>query len=176
MEDKIIIKKMESDEEILGKAYVHFKAWQETYPGIVDPDFLSEQTLEKCEEIAYKYLDNILVAKDNDKVVGFVSYGKYRNSDLEDTGEVPAIYLLSEYQGRGIGKRMMEEALKHLEEYKQVALWVLKENRKAIGFYESCGFHPDGHEETIIFGSPIIEARMIRETENKKDQLWNIRK
>ena len=163
MEDKIVIKKMESDEEIRGKAYVHFKAWQETYPGIVDPDFLSEQTLEKCEEIAYRYLDNILVAKDEDKVVGFVSYGKYRNSDLEDTGEVPAIYLLNEYQGRGIGKRMMEEALKHLESYKQVALWVLKENKKAIGFYENCGFHLDGHEETIIFGTPIIEARMIKE-------------
>lgn len=32
----IIIKPMESDSEIRGKAYVHWKAWQDAYSGLVD--------------------------------------------------------------------------------------------------------------------------------------------
>ncbi len=31
----IAIKTMSSDAEIKGKAYVHWKAWQEAYPGMV---------------------------------------------------------------------------------------------------------------------------------------------
>ena len=71
----ITIKKMESDDEIKGKAYVQWKAWQEAYPGIIDQNYLDGQTLEKCESIAYRWPDNIIVAKDGDRVVGFVGYG-----------------------------------------------------------------------------------------------------
>ena len=31
----IILKKMETEEETRGKAYVHWKSWQEAYPGMV---------------------------------------------------------------------------------------------------------------------------------------------
>jgi len=43
----IIIKKMESDAEIKGKAYVHWKSWQEAYPGMVAQSYLDKLTLEK---------------------------------------------------------------------------------------------------------------------------------
>ena len=49
----ITIKNMQSDEEIRGKAYVHWKAWQETYPGMMDQSFLDSLTLKKCEESAF---------------------------------------------------------------------------------------------------------------------------
>jgi len=67
---KIIIKKMETDEEIKGKAYVHWKSWQEAYPGLVDQNYLNALTLEKCEEMAYRWPENILVAKDGEKIAG----------------------------------------------------------------------------------------------------------
>jgi hypothetical protein len=35
----IEIKKMESDEEIKGKAYVHWKSWQDAYKGTVNQSF-----------------------------------------------------------------------------------------------------------------------------------------
>ena len=50
----IVIKKMESDDEIKGKAYVHWKSWQEAYSGIVDQRYLDSLTLEKCEKTAYR--------------------------------------------------------------------------------------------------------------------------
>lgn len=71
----IVIKQMESDSEIRGKAYVHWKAWQESYTGLVDQDYLDNLTIEKCTDMAFRWPDNLLVAKENDKVIGFVGYG-----------------------------------------------------------------------------------------------------
>ncbi len=118
----IVIKKMSSDAEIRGKAYVHWKAWQEAYPGIVAQSYLDRLTLKKCESIAYQWPDNILVAKDGENVVDFVGYGKYRNSELPNTGEVYAIYVLKRYYGQGVGALLMREALKQLSDYPQVAV------------------------------------------------------
>ena len=155
----IIIKKPESDREIKGKAYVHRKSWQEAYKGIIDQEYLDRLSLEKCEEMAFKFRDNVLIAKDNDRVIGFVGYGKYRGNDLQNTGEIIAIYVLSEYYGKGVGKELMNAALEVLD-YPEIVVFVLKENKRAIRFYTKCGFFPDGHEETITLGSPVTEIRM----------------
>lgn len=159
----IAIKKMESDDEIKGKAYVHWKSWQEAYPGIVDQRYLDALTLDKCEKRAYQWPDNIIIAKDGESVVGFVGYGKYRNDDLKNAGEVFAIYILSEYYGKGVGYRLMNAALSQLAEYPRIAVWVLKNNNRAIRFYERCGYRFDGKEETLVLGSPVVEARMLLE-------------
>ena len=157
----IIIKKMETDDEIRGKGYVHYKAWQEAYPGLVDQNYLDKMSLEKCEEIAYRWLDNILVAKDSGRVIGFVGYGKCRNEDLTDAGEVFAIYVLKEYYGKGVGKALMDAALNLLRDYSQIAVWVLEGNKRAIKFYEKCGFRSDGKTEEITLGTPVVEMHMV---------------
>ena len=59
----IVIKKMETDAEIKGKAYVHWKSWQEAYSGIVDQRYLDSLTLDKCEKIAFRRTDNVIIAK-----------------------------------------------------------------------------------------------------------------
>ena len=162
----IIIKNAETKDELKGKAYVHWKSWHEAYPGIVDRSYLEKLTLEKCEEIAFRFPDHLMVAKEEDEVIGFVSYGDCRDEDLSDTGEVYAIYLLEEYYGKGIGSRLMKEALKRLEDHPVVAVWVLKENERAIRFYEHFGFHPDGEEAMIRLGTPVTALRMIRRKED----------
>ena len=43
----IIIKRMETDEEIKGKAFVHWKAWHEAYPDLVSQEYLDNLTYEK---------------------------------------------------------------------------------------------------------------------------------
>ena len=91
-----LIKEMETEEEINGKAYVHYKTWHETYKDLVDPEYMESVTLEKCITIAHKWPENILVAKDGDKVIGFVGYGAYHDDTLPGHGEVFAIYVLEE--------------------------------------------------------------------------------
>ena len=159
----IVIKKIETHDEIKGKAYVHYKSWQEAYSGIVDQRYLDGLTLDRCESIAFQWTDNIIIAKDGDSVVGFVGYGKYRNDELENAGEVFAIYILSQYYNQGVGYRLMQAALSNLTDYPKIAVWVLKDNKRAIRFYERCGFCPDGRTEVIKLGSMVEEIRMILE-------------
>ncbi len=151
----IIIKAMETEAEIRGKAYVHWKAWQEAYPGLVSPAYLEKLSLEKCEEIAFRRPENTLVAKDGERVLGFVCYG---GGDDPDTGEIFALYVLAAYYGTGLGRRLMDAGLERLRECPEVRLWVLQGNARAIRFYEKCGFRPDGAEKEL----PALSAREIR--------------
>ena len=155
----IILKKMETDEEIKGKAYVHWKSWHEAYVGIVSQEYLDKLTLEKCEKMAVSWPDNTIVAKENGNVIGFVCYGD-RGEEAPDNGEIFALYVLADYYGKGVGRKLMDAGLEHIKRFPQVRLWVLKENRRAIRFYEKCGFLPDGSEMT----SPNISATEIRMT------------
>ena len=157
----IIIKPMETEDEIRGKAYVHWKSWQESYAGIVDAGYLAQMTLESCEEKAFRWRDNIFVAKDGERVVGFAGYGKSREED--GAGEVFAIYVLEEYQKRGIGYALMRRALDELSGCRAVCLWAFAENKKALSFYERVGFHLDGTEKEIVLGTPAKGVRMTME-------------
>ena len=158
-----LIKEMKSEEEINGKAYVHYKTWHETYKDLVDPEYMESVTLEKCITIAHKWPENMLVAKDGDKVIGFVGYGAYHDDTLPGHGEVFAIYVLEEYHGLKVGYALMNAALDKLSDYNKIAVWVLKGNDKAIHFYERYGYRFDGKEAEIMLGTPNTERRMIYE-------------
>ena len=160
---KFLIKKLDSKEEIKGKGFVHYKSWHETYTGLVSSEYMEKLTLEKCVEIAYRWTDNIIIAKDGDKVIGFVSYGAYRDNSLFGHGEVFAIYVLEEYQGKKVGYELMNAALDKLTDYEKIAVWVLKGNDKAIHFYQKYGFQFDGVDTEIMLGTPNAEFRMIYE-------------
>lgn len=141
----IVIKPMETDQEVRGKAFVHWKCWQETYPGLVSQEYLNKLTLEKCEELAFQWRDNILVAKEGDRVVGFVGYGNH-GPEEPDMGEVYALYVLPEYHGTGVGRQLMDAALEALAAYPKICLWAVKGNGRAVRFYEKCGFRLTGEE------------------------------
>ena len=105
-----IIKPMETEEETNGKGYVHYKSWQETYAGLVDDNYNKNLTPEKCIEMAHRRPDNLLIAKDEDKVIGFVGYGPFRDDSLSEYGEIFAIYVLKEYLGKEAGFALMNAA------------------------------------------------------------------
>lgn len=155
---EIVIKPMETEDEIRGKAYVHWKSWQESYRGMVDADYLARMTLAQCEEKAFRWRDNLLVAKDGERVVGFVGYGAARGED--GAGEVFALYVLEEYQRRGVGYALMRSALAELDGCRVVYLWLLKDNEKAFRFYERVGFRADGLEKEVVLGTPVKGIRM----------------
>lgn len=157
----IIIKPMESDDEIKGKAYVHWKAWHEAYTGLVDQTYLDGFTLEKCTDIAFHWPDNLLVAKDDRKVVGFVGYGTCGEEALPETGEVYAIYILQDYYDQRIGYALMSAAIEKLSAYRKIVVWVLEGNQRAISFYERFGYRFDGTRKQIMLGTANAEVRMI---------------
>ena len=77
---------------------------------------------------------------------------------MPEVGEVFALYILSEYYGKGVGLLLMKTALDCLNDYAEICLWTLKKNKRAIRFYQKCGFIPDGREKT----NKTIEADEIR--------------
>ena len=160
----MIIKRLETKDEIKGKAAVHYQAWKEAYVGLVNQDFLDRRTMEMSLQSAQWAFDNGIatsIAKDGERVVGFVDFGHYRLDGLHDAGEVYAIYVLKEYYGKDIGYALMKRAFDALSEYPQTAVWVLTGNERAIRFYKRCGFEFDGQKKEIELGTPATEARMI---------------
>ena len=155
----IIVTQMGTDEEIKGKAFVHWSCWHEAYAGIVSAAYLEKLTLPKCEQMAFQWRDNLLVAKDSERVVGFAGYGEHDAT----TGELFALYVLKEYRGSGVAQSLMSAAAERLSAYPKIGLWVLKENPRAIRFYEKCGFSATGEEQYL----PSVGAAEIRMVLNR---------
>lgn len=145
-----------------GKGMVHYVSWMETYTGIIKQEYLDSLSLERSIAIAKKYPENTLVAEIGGRIVGFASYNKSRDN-LEDTGEVMAIYVLKAHSKKGIGKLLMEACYEKLKEYSKVTVWVLSTNKNAIQFYEYLGFQKDGVEKEHDVKTTVLhEIRMIK--------------
>ena len=160
-----IIKPMTTEAEMRGKAYVHYAAWLETYPGLMPREYLEKRSLQKCEETARAFPDNTLVALDGDKVAGFLSYAPEARDfvSVRPASEVVALYVLRDHQGKGVGGVLLDRALELLPE-KKVALFVLRGNEQAIGFYRHRGFRFTGRELTQkVTGGELTELEMALE-------------
>ena len=162
----IIIVPAVTDGDVRGKAYVHFRSWHEAYAGIVPDSYLDKLTLEKCEELAFRWREGIIVAKDGGRVVGFAGYGdapdETASGDLPD-GELFALYVLREYYGSGVGQALLAETLRLLGERRRVRLDVLEDNARAIAFYEKNGFRRSGESRVVNLGAPLTAIEMIKE-------------
>ena len=156
----ITIKPMVTAEEIEGKSRVHWQAWREAYDEILPAKFQKQMTLDKCRFYSQKYPENTLIALNDAKVVGFVSYGDFRDP-ATIAGEIIALYVLKDYYGKGVGQQLMQAAFAALNGYQEIILWVLEDNKRAIAFYEKMGFVFDGEEKVIDLGKAVKEKQMI---------------
>ncbi|MFQ6034267.1 MAG: GNAT family N-acetyltransferase [Sedimentisphaerales bacterium] len=100
-----------------------------------------EVTDKDISDIQRNYIDNkgyFAILEDKGSVVG--SYGIFRLSD--DICELRKMYLKKEYQGRGLGKLMMEDALTKAKAlgFKKMVLETNSILKEAIGLYRKYGF------------------------------------
>jgi ribosomal protein S18 acetylase RimI-like enzyme len=144
-------------------AHVHVAAWRTTYRGVLPDDFLSSLDQAGYEERWARTLregsDRVYVAEDRDDVVGFASGGHERAGESGYTGELYAIYVLLEAQGRGHGRRLVRAVAGGLAgmALTDMIVWVLRDNRKARDFYERLG-------GVFVRGQPItIGSAMLQE-------------
>ena len=164
----VIIKSMETPEEIEGKSLVHWQTWREAYYDLLPAEFQETMTLERCRFFSQKYPENTLIAIDGMKVVGFISYGNFRDETIQ-AGEIIALYILKDYYEKGIAQKLVKAALNALDHFSEIFLWVLKENKRAIAFYQKMGFTVDGQEKILDLGKPIIEIRMVFKSSTKSE-------
>ena len=164
----LTIKQMETPEEIEGKSLVHWQTWREAYDDLLPAEFQETMTLERCRFFSQKYPENTLIAVDGKQVVGFISYGNFRDEAIQ-AGEIIALYVLKDYYGKGVSKQLMHAAFAALDHFSEIYLWVLKENKRAIAFYQKMGFTFDGQEKILDLGKPITEIRMVRKKSSKSE-------
>ena len=95
----------------------------------------------------------VWVAEENKKIVGFCSAGANRDNDRKpETSEIYAIYIDSNNMGKGIGSRLLDQAVEALKQqgFKDATLWVLDTNKKTRRFYENKGWKVDGATKTEL--------------------------
>ena len=156
----VIIKSMETPEEIEGKSFVHWQTWRQAYDDLLPEEFQETMTLDRCRFLSQKYPENTLIAMDGKKVVGFISYGNNRDETIQ-AGEIIALYVLKDYYGKGVSKQLMHATFVALDPFSEIYLWVLKDNKRAIAFYQKMGFTFDGQEQILELGKPVKELRMM---------------
>lgn len=92
--------------------------------------------------------EGFFVAKDGDKIIGFVAGDAnwFSKREKKKVGAIHEIVVLPEYRGMGIGKALMERVLNYFKEkgLDTAELWVGDENERAIEFYKKFGFEESG--------------------------------
>ncbi|MEM3696824.1 MAG: GNAT family N-acetyltransferase [Candidatus Bathyarchaeia archaeon] len=110
---------------------------------------LSEANSERWVKFVHEGLASkrnfLLVAKANKRLVGFALASIPKDYPLdvaESVGIINDVYVLPEFRGKGIGKKLVMECLKIMKFHKVTAvrLIVLAQNETAIKLYEKLGF------------------------------------
>ncbi|MCR4419565.1 MAG: GNAT family N-acetyltransferase [Clostridia bacterium] len=89
----------------------------------------------------------LLVAFAGERPVGFVAVDhRWETLNGQRVGEIHEIVVDPEYQGRALGKRLLEAGLELLRAkgLNRFELWVGDRNQKAQAFYLKAGFEPRG--------------------------------
>jgi len=109
-----------------------------------------------------KAKDGFFIAKIGDEIVGFIVCDKDWFSKYEGrvVGAIHEFVVDKRYQGKSIGKKLMDKCLCYLSKYNdKIELWVGEKNKKAIKFYEKYGFR--------VAGQSGIWVRMVRDVQNE---------
>jgi ribosomal protein S18 acetylase RimI-like enzyme len=144
-------------------AEVHVQSWRGSFAGIVPQGFLDRMSVEKrAKAFEENFSDagyKIYVAEAARRgVVGFVDFGEPREGVGAFESELYAIYLLPEFQRKGIGARLFGSVVDSLvgEGKCSVCLRAL-EVSPYRPFYERLGGRVVGRRRREIDGVPFYE-------------------
>ncbi|WP_245994117.1 GNAT family N-acetyltransferase [Tengunoibacter tsumagoiensis] len=150
-------------EDAWGMAHVSVDSWRTTYTGIVPADYLDQLSLSSRAQgwlaiVEARQSFTFVAENEQGKIVGLVSGGPGRGEDAYQ-GELYAIYLLQDYQGMGLGTRLIKILAEHLLKagIQSMFLWALTEN-PACRFYEALGGQPFKTQQIEIGGADLQEV------------------
>lgn len=126
-------------------ARVHIDSWLTTYRGLIPDTVLDNLSSERRRDwwqdivIGPQKVD-VVVADDSGQVAGFAYFGAEREKDPVYHGELYAIYLLKDYQKKGLGRLLFKATADGLltRGLNNMIVWVLSTN-PARRFYEKLG-------------------------------------
>ncbi len=146
---------------------INIKEWKNTYKGIFPDKYLEnlsekeEESMKKCKNKINEYI----VCKINDQVVGFLRFGKNKKGYNDNYAEIYALYIDKDYQRKGIGTALINFAFENLKlNYKYVLISTLVQNDANL-FYKKIGgklidkvyfFLEDNEYEENLYENRII--------------------
>lgn len=149
-------------EDAAAIAHVHVDTWRTAYRGLLPDDFLAALDeagyAERWKRNLTDGAGRVYVAEDRRQTVGFASGGPERAGEDGFTGELYAIYVLQEAQGRGHGRRLVQAVARGLREMglADMIVWVLRDNHNARHFYERLG-GVYVRSQPITIGSALVQ-------------------
>jgi len=95
----------------------------------------------------------VLVAEIGDVIVGYATYGQFRERIGFQYSVEHSIYCHNDYKGKGIGKLLMNELIAHAKNSKShtMVACIDAENHSSIKFHEKLGFMNVGQMKQIGF-------------------------
>lgn len=121
---------------------------------------LREFTVSKTVELMADPRHFILVSENEDGIDGFIRVSSGSRAPVGDCSdmEISTFYVQPRHHGKGIGKRLLEAAIRHCQEAAAASVWLTTnaENDPAIGFYLSQGFEQVGETEFRIDGKGYL--------------------
>lgn len=149
MQRLIVRQATDNDNDAIAK--VNVICWQESYLSFFPAEYLSSLSWQDRSAGRKQFQTDptrvSFVAELENKIIGFGDIGPTRIIesilDLDQTYfELYAMYVLKDYQRLGIGKQIFTAIKQHLStnHIKNIVVWTLLENEKAIKFYQNLGF------------------------------------
>ncbi|WP_391122543.1 GNAT family N-acetyltransferase [Psychrobacillus sp. L3] len=161
--DKGFIKIRKADlTDTKGIAKVHVDCWRTTYANIIPEEYLKNLTYESREQMwtnAIPQGDIYVAENKSGEIVGFAKGGKERSSKYKGyDGELYAIYILQDYQGKGIGTALVKPIINDIIGVGLNSMLVLVlEDNNSRKFYESLGGRKIDTVEVEIGGKKFSE-------------------
>ncbi|CAN5610978.1 hypothetical protein BH18ACI1_BH18ACI1_03810 [soil metagenome] len=167
IETENIVYRRANVKDALAVAKVHVESWHKSFAGIVPQEFLDNLTVEKREQAFRQRFGEenykMFVAETaNDGIVGFADFGKSREKDFAFEAELYAIYLLPEFQRKGIGENLFKLCQKEMIVDKVNSMYLMALDVSPYKpFYEKMGGQIVGkgnhflalvEYETVIYG------------------------
>lgn len=155
------------DERALAQA--HVRAWKAAYKGLMPDELLNGLSVEERAQGWRARIEGgdgsgVLVGLLDGEVVGFAAFGRCRDEDDQDLGELFAINLDPDAWGVGLGRRLFRDACHGLgsKGFENQVLWVAGQNERARRLYDSEGWAPDGHSKSDAAHGAVREIRYRR--------------
>lgn len=123
------------------------ETWLHTYGDIYSADTIKNITTEwhNPELLVKQILDPDIyfsIAREQNQIIGLITIRQMDKNILN----MYRLYIHPDYQRKGIGSKLIIEALKVFKEHKKLRIGVEEENKRAISFYLSKGFKDIGRK------------------------------
>ncbi|MBD8006604.1 GNAT family N-acetyltransferase [Bacillus norwichensis] len=124
-----------------------------------------EQEEQNIEKILLQSNSTIIVAEDNDRLIGFVTVLGGESSRSQHAARI-SVGVTEEFRGKGVATRLLKEAFRWSKEMglSRLGVTVMKHNERAFSLYLKMGFEVEGEkfQSLMINGKPIDEFYLYK--------------